>query len=244
MLGAIHTTIMTATNTFLDILSSPPEFEYFDKLREEAAAVFKTEQDWLDSSSLGKLTCTDSSIRESLRKNPVLTRVVLREVVPKEGLDTPDGHHLPQGTWVGAPAVSLHHDERFYPKPHVYDPFRFAEKAPTKATANDSSLPDGKDSESGTTSATASKYGQQRLSTTSDTYLAFGYGRHSWCVIFSFLSLTCSCAHLLVATTWTAFENEIHPLVIRTICIELSYLCEFTNIRDFIAQDAGLSLTS
>ena len=174
MLGAIHTTIMTATSTFLDLLSSPSEFEYLNILRSEAAAVFKSEQDWVDPNSLGKLVHADSALRESLRKNPVLTRVVLREVVRKGGLDMPDGHHLPRGAWLGAPAVSLHHDERFYPRPDVYDPFRFVPIVSTETA--------------GTTTTTLPTASQDRkpqgLSTPSDTYLAFGYGRHSWYVDF------------------------------------------------------------
>lgn len=160
---------MTATNTFYDLLSSDPDRRYYKSLQEEAAAVFQTEQDWVEPSSLAKLSYADSTLRETLRKSPVLTRMVLREVVRKEGLHLPDGHHVPQGAWLGVPAISLHHDERFYPNPDEYDPFRFAravkEPSPTR------------DAQAGN----PSKYQKlQGLSTTSDTYLAFGYGRHSW----------------------------------------------------------------
>ena len=179
MLGAIHTTIMTATNTFLDLLSSPPELGYYKSLQEEAASIFRTEKDWGDSATLGKLSCADSTIRESLSMNPVLTRVVLREVVRKEGLDTPDGHHLPQGAWVGVPAVSIHHDERFYERADVYEPFRFARVGSKGAASGDYNPAEDITAAAATT--TPSKYRKfQGLSTTSDTFLSFGYGRHSW----------------------------------------------------------------
>ena len=156
---------MTATNTFYDILSSDPGHRYYESLREEAASVFQKEQDWVESSSLAKLPYADTSstLRETLRKSPVLTRVVLREVVKRGGLYSPDGHHIPQGAWLGAAAVSLHHDERFYPDPDEYDPFRFARAV--------NELPHSGDAEA----ENSSKYRKpQGLSTASDTYLAFG----------------------------------------------------------------------
>ena len=174
MLGAIP----TAANTFLDLLSSPPELGYYKSLQEEAAAIFRTEQDWADSTLLGKFSYADSAIRESLRKNPVLTRVVLREVVRKEGLDMPDGHHLPRGTWIGVPAVGIHHDERFYHEPEIHDPFRFTRVSSKEAMS--SHYTPGEFSSAGV-AIKESKYRKpQGLSTTSDTYLAFGYGRHAW----------------------------------------------------------------
>lgn len=173
MLGAIHTTIMTTTNTLLDLLTSPGELDYYGLLRSEAAAIFKTDIDWADPRSLSKLVYIDSTLRESLRRNPVLTRVVLREVVCKDGLDIPTGQHLHQGTWLAVPTVGVHHDERFYSQPDLYDPLRFAPKVSTKPA------------ESTTENAPAASHSgkAQGLSMASDTYLAWGYGRHSWYVL-------------------------------------------------------------
>ena len=163
---------MTATNTFLDLLSSDPELKYYETLQEEVSTIFREEGDWADPAALGKLPYADSTIRESLRKNPVLTRVVIREVVQKGGVDLPDGHHVPQGAWLGAPAVGIHHDERFYPNPEKYEPFRFA-----KAAKESSSNGEREDAQ---TEKAAQHRKLQGLATASDTYLAFGYGRHAW----------------------------------------------------------------
>lgn len=157
---------MTATNTFYDLLSSNPDYGYYKRLQEEAAAVFQKEQDWAEPSLLIKLQYADSTLRETLRKSPVLTKGMLREVVRREGLDLPDGLHVPKGAWLGASTVSLHHDERFYPNPGEYDPFRFTNTQTESVDAQ---------------TDMSSKYRKlQGLSTTSDIYLAFGYGRHSW----------------------------------------------------------------
>lgn len=170
-LGAMHTTIMTATNTMLDLVSSNTDSRFWEMLREEAASVFQIEDDWADAASLPKLSLADSTIRESLRKNPMLTRVILREVMPRDGVTLPSGHHLPKGAWVGAATVGLQHDDRFYLKLEEYDPFRFARKqADAVDEGNLEKLSDK-----------ASIYRKnQGLATTSDIYLAFGHGRHAW----------------------------------------------------------------
>ena len=168
MLGAIHTTIMTGTNMMLDLLSSPAENDYYAALRQEADSVFLTPSDWESHAHVMRLNLADSTLRETLRKNPVLTRSVLREVIAPDGLVFPDGQHLKKGTWVGIPSVGVHHDENIYARPQLYDPFRFVPKP--KASTDEMGNPMGPQKPSR----------PEGLSTASDTYLAFGYGRHSW----------------------------------------------------------------
>ena len=170
-LGAIHTSVMTATNIFLDLRSSNVDARFWEQLREEAASVFKTPDDWNDHASLAELVLADSTIRESLRCNPVLSRTMLREVIPQDGVTLPSGHHLPQGAWLAMGAVGLHRDDRFYHNPNQYDPFRFAKDHEQTLTAADKDNLTDK----------ASIYrNNQSLATASDIYLAFGYGKHSW----------------------------------------------------------------
>ena len=163
---------MTAKNTFLDLLSSDPELKYYETLQEEALTTFREKGDWADPAALGKLLYGDSAIKETLRVNPVPTRVVVREVIQKGGFDLPNGHHVPQGGWLAAPVVGIHHDERFYPEPKKYKPFRFA-KAATETPSN-------RETDDTQTAKAAQNRKLQGLSTASDSYLAFGYGRHSW----------------------------------------------------------------
>ena len=89
-LGATHTTITTAKNTFLDLLSSDPELRYYETLQEEASTTFGG-GDWADPAALGKLAYAASAIRETLRMNPAVTGTCVREVVRKGGLELPDG---------------------------------------------------------------------------------------------------------------------------------------------------------
>lgn len=92
----------------------------------------------------------------------------------------PNGEKIPRGAWLAVPSVRVHYDERFYPKAQLYEPFRFVPTA-VKEPAEFEVTTDSKNL--GEHDSTASKQRRyQGLSTASETYLAFGYGRHSWYV--------------------------------------------------------------
>ncbi|CAF9929272.1 MAG: hypothetical protein HETSPECPRED_007328 [Heterodermia speciosa] len=173
MLGGIQTSIFTATNVFLDLLSSPPSSNYYLRLREEIESVF-TSDDWESQKAIAKLVCTDSTIRESLRMSPILTRTGMREVVKKGGVQFPNGQTVPKGAWLAMPAVAIHYDEKFYPEPETYKPFRFVPDAPKAAV--DTALLEVEDSPK----ESQYKVLSTSLSSASPTFLGFGYGRHSW----------------------------------------------------------------
>lgn len=167
---------MTTTNTILDVLSTDPEAGVYQILQAEAAATFTKEEDWKDLSSVSKLKLIDSSIRESLRINPMLRKAIPHEVIPEGGVDLPDGNHLRQGAWIGIPVREIHLDERFYPRPEKFEPFRFVDSQETHSSAPNDAL--------GAKRATECK--PQGLSTTSDKFMGFGHGRHSWSVTLHF----------------------------------------------------------
>ena len=162
---------MTSTNILLDLVSSSPDARFWEQLREEAAGVFKTAEDWINPASLRELPLADSTIRESSRKNPTLTKNILREVMPKEGITLPSGHQAPKGAWLAAATVQVHHDDRFYPNPGEYDPFRFSEKHEHRLTGSE---------KEGLTDKASIYRKNQGLSTVNNIFLAFGYGRHAW----------------------------------------------------------------
>ncbi|PGH13919.1 hypothetical protein AJ79_03334 [Helicocarpus griseus UAMH5409] len=124
--AAIATTSAAATNIFLDILSVESRFHLYETLRSEAAPTFESESDWTSARSVTRLTKMDSAIRESLRMNPLQCRGLLKKVMPNDGIILPDGSYLPQGTWVGLPMRAIHYDDKLYPNPQEYDPYRFS----------------------------------------------------------------------------------------------------------------------
>ena len=163
---------MSLVNFFLDLLSSVPQHKYYEQLREEAKSIFQSETDWKDPSSLSKLPLVDSAIRESLRRNTVHVRGLLREVMSEDGVTLPDGNYIPKGAWLGTPHHSVHMDGRFYSNPMDYEPFRFNRRGPQ--TGELFSKPEG-------LSEKASEYRKNvSLPTTSDIFMAWGHGRHAW----------------------------------------------------------------
>ena len=97
---------------------------------------------------------------------------MVREVVARDGIDLPDdGCHLPQGTWLGVAIDRIHHDERFYTDPDIYDAFRFANDPASASFSHTNNL-----------STTTTQQKPLGLTTATDTYLPWGYGRHAWYV--------------------------------------------------------------
>ena len=185
MLGGIQTSIFTATNVFLDLLSSPPNSNYYLRLREEIESTLTSNSEWESPTSVAKMHLTDSAIRESLRMSPILTRTGMREVVKKDGVQFPNGQTVPKGAWLAIPAVAIHYDEKFYPNPETYEPFRFAPADSAKGTAMvDATAIASKTAEGESVVPKDSQYRvlSTSLSSASPTFLAFGYGRHSWYV--------------------------------------------------------------
>ena len=71
-----------------------------------------------------------------------------------------DGTFLPAGTFVAANLTGVHHDDSYYPDADKFDGFRF------------SKLRERRSEESA----------KHQMVFTSPEYLAFGLGRHAWCV--------------------------------------------------------------
>ncbi|KAK3173167.1 hypothetical protein OEA41_006496 [Lepraria neglecta] len=125
-LATNHSMTVSMVNILLDLLSSAPEHQYYEQLRAEAKSVFQSEKDWTDPASLEKLLLTDFAIRESLRRDPINVRGLLREVVQKYGMKLPDGNHVAKGAWLGIPQRNAHINERFYSNLEEHKPIRFA----------------------------------------------------------------------------------------------------------------------
>ena len=156
-------------NFFLDLLSSAHENKYLEQIREEAQSIFQSEADWMNHTSVTKLHLTDSAIRESMRRNSINSRGLLREVLPKDGVTLPDGNFLPRGAWVGMAERSVHLDENFYPNAHQYEPFRFDRRQQRERTMS--------------TEVSKNSEGDEKslsLPSTSDVFMAWGHGRHAW----------------------------------------------------------------
>ncbi|KAI4247128.1 MAG: hypothetical protein L6R42_009709 [Xanthoria sp. 1 TBL-2021] len=169
--AALSSTIIQASNLLLDILCCPPETQAYERLREEAACLLQREEDWMNPAIFKRLTLCDSAIRETARYHPILIKGLTKEVVHPQGLSLPDGTHIPRGGWLGVPVLGLHNDDRFYPEPWKYDPFRYARLKSGREESQREAQAKGEDVTVSTRDLDA---GQP-----TSTYVGFGYGKHA-----------------------------------------------------------------
>lgn len=172
--AAIQSSVITLTNTLFDLAASPCcaaslASMHAEVARETAAAAAAAattaskggQQQGLLSSAwsrpvLARMARVDSALRESLRLNGFVERGVVKMVVRPAGVTLPDGSHVPRGTKVGVSAYSIHRDEGNYADAARYDAFRFVRG------------PEGGEKR------------PQGLVNTSETFLGFSHGAHSW----------------------------------------------------------------
>jgi cytochrome P450 len=90
-----------------------------DRMLEEVDRVLEGRRPTVDD--VPKLVWTSACVQEGMRMFPPawsIPRTAIRE-------DSIDGHRIPRGATVIIPIYSLHHDERFWPEPELFDPSRF-----------------------------------------------------------------------------------------------------------------------
>ncbi|KAI2470863.1 cytochrome P450 [Annulohypoxylon bovei var. microspora] len=165
--ASTHTSSFAMTHAILDLASS--KSEYFDELRTEITAVLAEYGGEWNKRALAAMVKLDSVMRESQRLNSFVTLATNRTVVRKEGIDTPDGVHIPRGTVVCAPSYPVFHDPAVYPEPREFKPFRFAERRAAAPAAD----------HEGEKDPSYIQKARLAFATTSPEYCAFGHGRHA-----------------------------------------------------------------
>ncbi|KAL9111005.1 MAG: hypothetical protein Q9187_007982 [Circinaria calcarea] len=180
---SLHTTSFTMTNVLLDLAYSPPERGYLEGIREEVTRVLAEEGGQWTKAGLARMVRTDSAIRESMRFSGISAYGPSRQVVAKDGVTTDDGVHLPKGANVGIASWFSSHDEKTFENANDYDAFRFSRvreeaDSPTVMVAGSAGAkPESKSPKDGRAESLRNK--NLSLVSTSETFLQFGYGRHS-----------------------------------------------------------------
>lgn len=200
--AAIHTTTITITNCLFDLISSDPSEHYLEGIREEAERVLSEEGGQWTKAGLGRCHRADSAIRESMRVSNFMSRGVLRKVLPSAGVENKvEGWRAPQNAYVGLDVHSAQHDPEVYPKPDVYNAFRFSRPIEEiVANAEDANGDHG---------LNTFKLKNTGLITTSDTFLPFGHGRHA-CPGRFFVAL-----ELKLLLAYMVMNYEVEPLAAR-----------------------------
>lgn len=165
--AAIQSSVVTATNLLLDLAASPLTPSYFESLRNEVKTELSAGNGIWSKQVLARMTSLDSGLRESMRLWGFVSRGVLKEVVAKEGVTTPDGLHIPYGVKVGVHQNPIHHDEDIYPNAQVFEPLRFCPKVDS-------------DTEGSTCEKKPDTPRGIPLVSTSKTWMGFSHGKHAW----------------------------------------------------------------
>ncbi|KAJ5810978.1 Ent-kaurene oxidase [Penicillium robsamsonii] len=164
---AIETMAMSMTHTVIDLYSAPDCASFVAGLREELDRVWHEESQqqpqpqagqWTKA-GLDRLIRVDSTIRESMRVSDLSYIAVPRMVAHPAGLDFQQAGgllHIPQGVRVCVPSHAIQRDPYCYSDPFIFNPFRFSD-----------------------TDQVAAGRKAPSIATTTDTFLAFGHGRHA-----------------------------------------------------------------
>merc|ERR1712000_472418 len=93
------------------------------KVTEEVRAAFNDVEEIVQGQALTGCTYLRNCIDEAMRLSPSVGGVLPREVL--SGGTTIDGHFIPEGTVVGVPHYTIHHNEAYYPNAYSYVPERW-----------------------------------------------------------------------------------------------------------------------
>lgn len=99
------------------------------KATEEVRSKFSNAEEIVQCAALSSCTYLRACIDEAMRLSPSVGGILPREVLP--GGITIDGHRIPEGTVVGVPHYTIHHNPAYYPSPFAYVPERWVEGAPS-----------------------------------------------------------------------------------------------------------------
>jgi len=113
--AGMATTGAAATNLMLDVLARDEQNSLYAGLRVEAEDLFADGLVVTSNSVLKDMRFFDGVIKQSLRRNTMQSRGLLRKVTLPEGVILPSGEYVPNGTWIGIPVEAMHGDERFHP---------------------------------------------------------------------------------------------------------------------------------
>jgi Cytochrome P450 len=70
----------------------------------------------------------DSTLRESLRLRSFMSVGMVRRVVTKASVNTPEGVHLPYRALIRVPAYSIYNNANNYTNPDVYNTLRYVNR--------------------------------------------------------------------------------------------------------------------
>ncbi|KAM5436669.1 hypothetical protein McanMca71_001786 [Microsporum canis] len=116
----LDTTVTAISSIFFYLARNPYAYE---KLASEIRNTFSSAEEIRLGATLYKCKYLNACIDECLRITPPIGTSPWREV-GKGGISV-DGNFVPEGTSVGTCIYSIHHNEKYFPRPHEFIPERW-----------------------------------------------------------------------------------------------------------------------
>lgn len=135
IIAGSDTTSTALAAAFFYLVHNPSALE---TLTQEVRSAFGDVEDIRIGPTLSGCHYLRACIDEAMRLSPSVGGILPRQVLPG-GIDI-DGHSVPEGTVVGVPHYTLHHNSAYYPDPFAYRPERWIASPPTNTTADSLAL--------------------------------------------------------------------------------------------------------
>ncbi|KAG6906247.1 hypothetical protein DXG01_014965 [Tephrocybe rancida] len=149
--AAIHTTSIAFTQILFDLAAYP---SFVPGLREEVETAI-SEDSGYSKISLHKMVKLDSFIKESQRLGGNGALSMMRKVL--KDFTFSDGTTVPKGHTIAVANFSIHHDEKNYSDPSVFDGFRFSKLREQQAEG----------------------FSKHQMVALNHDYIVFGHGKHA-----------------------------------------------------------------
>ncbi|KAK5995578.1 Cytochrome P450 monooxygenase AKT7 [Cladobotryum mycophilum] len=120
IIAGSDTTSTAMAATLFYLVRSPHALK---KVTEEIRSKFNSAEEIIHGQALGSCTYLRVCIDEAMRLSPSVGGLLPREVLP--GGITVDGETIPEGTVIGTPHYTVHHNENYYPNAFEYIPERW-----------------------------------------------------------------------------------------------------------------------
>lgn len=126
IIAGSDTTSTALAAAFFYLVHNP---ETLAKLQKEVRAAFTDVEDIKIGPALSSLHYLRACIDEAMRLSPSVGGILPRQVLPG-GIEI-DGYTIPEGTVVGVPHYTIHHNATYYPSPFAFHPERWLSEEPT-----------------------------------------------------------------------------------------------------------------
>ncbi|OTA96263.1 hypothetical protein M434DRAFT_393110 [Hypoxylon sp. CO27-5] len=100
----------------------------YEKLAHEVRSTFRSDAEIRNGPQLASCRYLRACIDEALRMSPPVSGTLWRELYAEERARDPfivDGHVIPPGTQVGVSMYAIHHNEKYFAEPFVFQPERW-----------------------------------------------------------------------------------------------------------------------